>query len=246
MKQRLAGKTALVTGAAQGIGKAIALALAAEGARVIAADVNPETLAQLAVQQEIETLQLNVLEPEAIVQAAQHYPDINVLVNCAGVVKSGTLLDCEPADWEISLQLNVTSIYHMIRAFLPGMLARSDGNIINIASIVSSIKGAPNRFAYGASKAALIGLTKSVAIDYIRQGIRCNAICPGTVDSPSLHQRLAATGDFDQAMADFIARQPMGRIGMAEEIAALAVMLASDECAFMTGSALPIDGGWSI
>lgn len=239
---RLSGKTCLLTAAGKGIGRATAHAFAAQGARVIATDVDAAALAEL---EGVETRQLDVLDPDAIAAIAAAYRDVDVLFNCAGFVANGTILDCADEDWDFSFNLNVKSAYRMIRAFLPGMLEAGGGSIINVSSAASSIIAAPNRFVYGATKAAVIGLTKSVAADFITQGIRCNAICPGTVESPSLEERLKATGDYEAARKAFIARQPIGRIGKAEEIAALAVYLASDESAYTTGAAHVIDGGWS-
>lgn len=248
---RLSGKTALLTAAGQGIGRATALAFAAEGARVIATDVNDEALERLrAANGAIETHRLDVRDPEAVAEAARSLGPVQVLFNCAGFVHHGTILDCTPADWDFSLDLNVTSMYRMCRAFLPGMLEQArDGrtaSIINMSSGASSIKGAPNRFVYGTTKAAVIGLTKAIAADFIARGVRCNAICPGTVQTPSLDERIAAQGDVETARAAFIARQPMGRLGKPEEIAALAVYLASDESAFTTGAIHVIDGGWTL
>ena len=241
---RLEGKTCLVTAAGQGIGRASVLAMAAEGAKVIATDINEEALRELA-DQGIETAVLNVRDPEAVKAAAAKYSDVNVLFNCAGYVANGTILDCDEDDWSFSFDLNVTAMYRMIRNFLPNMLGNDGASIINMASVASSEIAVPNRFAYGASKAAVIGMTKSVAADFVTQGVRCNAICPGTVDSPSLHERLHATGDYEAALAAFIARQPLGRIATAEEIASLVVYLASDESNYTTGQSHVIDGGWS-
>ena len=241
---RLNGKTALVTAAAQGIGRASALAMAAEGARVIATDVNREALAVL-TGDGIETRHLDVRDPASIADAVAACPNPNILFNCAGVVANGALLDCSDADWDFSVSLNMTAMFRMCRAFLPGMVANGGGSIINMASVASSVIAAPNRFAYGATKAGVIGMTKSIAADYVTQGIRANAICPGTVESPSLHERLRATGDYEAAKAAFIARQPIGRVGRPEEIAALVVYLASDDAAYTTGVAHVIDGGWS-
>ena len=241
---RLEGKTCLVTAAGQGIGRASVLAMAAEGAKVIATDINEEALRELA-DQGIETAVLNVRDPEAVKAAAAEYSDVNVLFNCAGYVANGTILDCDEDDWSFSFDLNVTAMYRMIRNFLPNMLGSDGASIINMASVASSEIAVPNRFAYGASKAAVIGMTKSVAADFVTQGVRCNAICPGTVDSPSLHERLHATGDYEAALAAFIARQPLGRIATAEEIASLVVYLASDESNYTTGQSHVIDGGWS-
>jgi len=245
--RRLEGKTALVTAAAQGIGKATALRFAAEGARVIATDINADLLAKL---EGCETRVLDVTKDEAVAAIAAEIGPIDILFNCAGYVHAGTILECEPAAWAFSFDLNVTAMYRTIRAFLPGMLAKGGGSIVNMASAASSVKGVPNRFAYGASKAAVIGLSKSVAADFVGKGVRCNAICPGTIESPSLHERIstqaAATGQsLDQVQKAFVARQPVGRIGKAEEIAALAAYLASDEAAFTTGTIHMIDGGWS-
>ncbi len=243
---RLEGKVAVMTAAAQGIGRETAEAFAREGARVIATDINDAGLASLSKVSGIETRLLDVTDPKSIADQAQSVPAPDVLFNCAGFVHNGTILDCEEKDWDFSYDLNVKSMYRMVRAFLPGMQAAGGGSIINMSSIVSSQKGAPNRFAYGTTKAAVIGLTKSIAADFVGAGIRCNAICPGTVETPSLEGRINAFDDPVQARADFIARQPMGRLGRAEEIAALAVYLASDESAYTTGVAHNIDGGWSI
>ena len=238
---RLKGKTALITAAAQGIGRATAEAFIREGARVIATDVNVEPLADLTGA---EFQRLDATDPEAVKAIAARHADVDVLYNCAGYVHAGTILDCDEEAWAFSNALNVTAQYRMIRAFLPGMMARGGGSIINMSSICSSIKAVPNRFAYGATKAAVIGLTKSVAADFVTQGVRCNAICPGTVETPSLLQRLRDTGDFEKAYSEFTARQAMGRFGRVEELAALAVYLASDESAFTTGQIHVIDGGW--
>lgn len=238
---RLAGKTALVTAAAQGIGRATAEAFRREGATVIATDIRIEPLADA---DGLIVRRLDVTDREAIRAIAEEFPQADVLYNCAGFVHAGTILDCDEDDWAFSNALNVTAQYRMIRAFLPAMIRGGGGSIINMSSIASSIKGVPNRFAYGATKAAVIGLTKAVAADFVAQGVRCNAICPGTVETPSLLQRLRDTGDFDRAYAEFTARQAMGRFGRVEELAALAVYLASDESAFTTGTANVIDGGW--
>lgn len=243
---RLAGKTALITAAGQGIGRASAELFAAEGAKVIACDINAESLAELAEVDGITALALDVTDASAVARAIQDAGPLNVLFNCAGYVASGSILDCDENDWDFSFDLNVKAMYRLTKLVLPGMLENDGGSIINMSSVASSLKGVPNRFAYCASKAAVIGVTKSIAADFVIQGIRCNAICPGTVDSPSLHDRLRATGDYDQARKDFIARQPMGRIGKAEEIAALALYLASDESGFTTGQTHAIDGGWAI
>jgi len=247
MKARLKNKRTLITAAGQGIGLSTALAFANEGAEVVATDINPDTLNSLSNENpRIETRLLDVTKPEEIQQAAEETGPIDVLFNCAGFVHHGTILDCEENDWEFSFNLNVRSMYRMIRAFLPAMLEAGGGNIINMSSVASSVMGVPNRFVYGASKAAVIGLTKSVAKDYIKQGIRCNAICPGTVESPSLQERIKAQGgNLEEVRAAFIARQPIGRIGTPEEIAAIALYLASDESAYTTGVAFSIDGGMS-
>jgi 2-keto-3-deoxy-L-fuconate dehydrogenase len=240
--KRLEGKTALITAAAQGIGRATAELFLAEGARVIATDINLAGLQELTG---CEIHELNVLQSNDIQALSEKTGGIDILFNCAGYVHSGTILDCEEKDWNFSFDLNVSSMYRMIRTFLPGMIARGGGSIINMSSVASSIKGAPNRFAYGMTKAAVIGLTKAVAADFVTQGVRCNAICPGTVQTPSLEQRLHATGDYEAAYKNFVARQPMGRLGSAKEMAELALYLASDVSAFTTGTINIIDGGWS-
>lgn len=247
MSNRLQGKTAFVTAAGQGIGRAVAEAFQREGARVIATDLNTGLLATL---QGCETRRLDVTDRDAIAAAAAECGPVNVLFNGAGFVHAGTVLDCTEEDWDFAFQLNVRSQFRSIKAFLPGMLAAGGGSIINVASVAGSIKGAPNRFVYGATKAAIIGLTKAVAADFITKGVRCNAICPGTVESPSLRDRIAAQAQasgqtLEQVEAAFVSRQPMGRLGRVEEIAALAVYLASDESSFTTGTAQVIDGGWS-
>ncbi|MGE0724888.1 MAG: SDR family oxidoreductase [Alphaproteobacteria bacterium] len=242
MAGRLAGKIAFVTAAAQGIGRASALAFAEEGATVHATDVNEGKLAELK-HPNLKTFKLDVLDGNAVRKAAAAVGRVDVLMNCAGWVHHGTVVDTTEEDYDKSFALNVRSMFVVTKAFLPAMLAGGGGSIINIASVASSIRGVPFRFAYGASKAAIIGLTKSIAADYIRQGIRCNAICPGTTDTPSLGERISAFADPEQARKDFIARQPMGRLGRPEEIAALAVYLASDESTFTTGTAVVADGG---
>lgn len=257
MGQRLQGKTAFVTAAGQGIGRATALAFAREGANVIATDVAPALLQALVADAAAQpgpalvTEPLDVLDAAAIAAAAARHAQVDVLFNAAGFVHHGSVLDCTEDDWAFAMDLNVRSMYRTVRAFLPGMLARGGGSIINVASAASSLKGAPNRFVYGTSKAAVIGLTKSIAVDFITRGIRCNAICPGTVESPSLRGRIAALAERSgqapaQVEAAFVARQPMGRLGTAEEIASLAVYLASDESAFTTGTTQLIDGGWTL
>ncbi|MCY4323917.1 MAG: SDR family oxidoreductase [Gammaproteobacteria bacterium] len=239
---RVASKKILVTAAAQGIGRATAELFAREGATVIATDINGDLLAEL-VGCRIETL--DVTDQSAIEALVERIGAVDVLFNCAGFVHSGTILDCEESDWDFSFDLNVKSMYRMAKACLPLMLEAGGGNIINMSSVASSVRGIPNRFVYSASKAAVIGLTKSLAADFVTSNIRCNAICPGTVHSPSLQQRLAATGDYEAAYREFTARQPMGRIGEPEEIANLALYLASDDSAFSTGQIHIIDGGWS-
>ncbi|MGB0634411.1 MAG: SDR family oxidoreductase [Paracoccaceae bacterium] len=243
---RLKGKSALVTAAGQGIGRASAIALANEGAEVLATDINKIALNELddIKNSNISTFELDVLDDKAITNCINKArPDI--LFNCAGFVHNGTILEATDDEWDFAFNLNVRSMYKTITNVLPIMLEKGGGSIINMSSAVSSIIGAPNRFIYGATKAAVIGLTKSIAIDYITKGIRCNCICPGTVDSPSLHQRLEATGNYETAKKNFTARQPMGRLATPEEIAALVVYLASDESAFTTGQPHIIDGGWS-
>ena len=249
MAGRLKDKTAVITAAAQGIGRASALAFAAEGARVIATDINDAKLAELARESggKITGRRLDVTDAAAIAALAGELGAVDVLLNCAGFVHHGTILDCEEKDWDFSMSLNVRSMYLMIRAFLPAMRARGTGaSIINMSSSVSSVKAAPNRFVYGASKAAIVGLTKAVAMDFIRDRIRCNAICPGTIETPSLEDRIAALGNVDEARRAFVARQPMGRLGTAEEVAALALYLASDESTFTTGAIHVIDGGFTL
>jgi 2-keto-3-deoxy-L-fuconate dehydrogenase len=246
MAGRLEGKTAIVTAAAQGIGRATAIALAREGASVLATDINTALLGELEAEVRIATAKLDVLDRDAIARLAAEQNTLDVLVNVAGYVHHGSITACEEEDFDFSMNLNVRSMYRMIRAFLPPMLKAGGGSIVNLASVCSSIKGLPNRFVYGTTKAAVIGLTKSVAADFVGQGMRCNAIGPGTVQSPSLDQRIAAFPDPEQARKEFIARQPMGRLGMAEEVAALAVYLASDESAYVTGQVIAIDGGITI
>ena len=238
---RLLGKTALVTAAAQGIGRAIAARFAREGAKVLAIDIDEAGLQSL---DGCKALRLDLTDGPAVAALAGEVGPVDVLVNVAGMVHHGTILECDEAAWQASWDLNVSSMYRIIRALLPAMLQAGGGSIVNIASVASSVKGVPNRFAYGTTKAAVIGLTKSVAADFVGHGVRCNAICPGTVQSPSLEARLTATGDYAAARAAFIARQPMGRFGKPEEIAELALYLASDAAAFVTGGVHIIDGGW--
>ena len=247
---RLKGKTAFITAAGQGIGRATAVAFAREGARVIATDINADLLKALAGEIDCTTQVLDVTDAAAITAAAKGAGAIDVLFNGAGFVHAGTVLDCTEEEWTFGFELNVRSQYRLIKAFLPAMLYAGGGSIINMASGAGSIKGAPNRFVYGATKAAVIGLTKSVAADFVAKGIRCNAICPGTIESPSLRERIAAGAQASgqtlaQVEAGYVARQPMGRLGRSQEIAALAVYLASDDSAFVTGTTQIIDGGWS-
>jgi 2-keto-3-deoxy-L-fuconate dehydrogenase len=249
MTGSLSGKTAFVTAAAQGIGRATALAFAAAGAQVIATDLNAAKLADLAAPG-LRTEALNVLDPAAIGQAAQDAGAVDILFNCAGFVHQGTLLEATEHEWSFAFDLNCRSMFRTMQAFLPGMLDRKAGVILNMASVSSSLKGVPSRFIYSATKAAVIGMTKSVAADYVTKGVRCNCLCPGTVHTPSLDERIAANaaaaGSVEAAQAAFVARQPMGRLGTAEEIAALAVYLASDTAQFITGQAVVIDGGLTL
>jgi 2-keto-3-deoxy-L-fuconate dehydrogenase len=247
MSGRLANKIALVTAAAQGIGRATAEAFAREGAQVFAADINEAALANVTG---VKRLRLDVTKPDMITECAARIGGLDILFNGAGFVHAGSILECTEEDWDFGMTLNVRSMFRLIKAFLPGMVARGGASIINVSSVAGSVKGVPNRFVYAVTKAAVVGLTKAVAADFLKQNIRCNAICPGTVDSPSLAQRIAtqaqAEGRTETAVRDaFIARQPMGRLGRPEEIAALAVYLASDESAFTTGQIHVIDGGWT-
>jgi len=251
MSGRLAGKIALITAAGQGIGHAAAMAMASEGATVYATDVNPKLLEKYSGVANVEGRALDVLDDAAIAKLANELPPLDILFNCAGYVHHGTILDCAPKDWEFSFNLNVRAMYVTIRCTLPKMLARfaasgRGSSIVNMSSIASSVKGLPNRFVYGASKAAVIGLTKAIAADFVTQGIRCNAIGPGTVDTPSLSDRINAFPDPAEARKMFVARQPMGRLAKADEISPLVVFLASDESAFMTGNMYSCDGGMTI
>ncbi len=246
MSARLEGKTAFVTAGAQGIGLATAQAFAREGATVIATDINEQKLAELSGQEGIQTRRLDVLDDAAVAKMATEVGAPDILFNCAGFVHHGTILDCTDDDWAFSFNLNVRSAYVVTRAFLPAMVSGGGGSIINVASVAGSVKGIPNRFVYGATKAAVIGMTKSLAIDFVKNNIRANAICPGTVDTPSLGDRIKALGDEAKARAEFVARQPMGRLATAQEIAGMAVYLASDEAQFVTGQTMIIDGGITI
>lgn len=250
MTARLQGKTALLTAAGQGIGRATAEAFVREGATVIATDINQAQLDALKEATGCSVRLLDVTDGAAITALVNEIGQVDILFNCAGFVDGGTILECDDAAWDRSFEINARSMYRLMRAVLPGMLAKGAGSIVNMSSVASSVKGAPNRFIYGTSKAAVVGMTKSVAADFVTRGIRCNAICPGTIESPSLKDRIAAqaqaTGvSIDEVQAAFVARQPMGRVGKADEIAALAVYLASDESAFTTGMTHVIDGGWS-
>ena len=245
MAGRLQGKTAVITAAGQGMGHATVLAFSREGANIVATDIDAGKLAALEGIAGVETKVLDVLDPEAIKRFAAGMEAPDILFNCAGYVHNGSILDCDEDAFDFSVSLNVRSMYRMIRAFLPAMVERGGASIVNMASVASTVIAAPNRFVYGTTKAAVVGLTKSVAVDFVTKGIRANAICPGTIESPSLQDRMRATGDYDAARATFISRQPMGRLGKAEEVAELVVYLASDESAFMTGNAIVIDGGWT-
>jgi 2-keto-3-deoxy-L-fuconate dehydrogenase len=247
MAGRLSGKSALITGAGQGIGRAAALRFAAEGAQVWATDINTDAIDALAAEHHaISPRTLDVRSETAASTLAEEIGTLDILFNCAGYVHQGNILACTPEDWERSFDINVSSMYRTCRAFLPSMLASGKGSIINMSSVVSSVKGAPSRFVYGTTKAAVIGLTKAIAVDFVGKGIRCNAICPGTTDTPSLTERMVALGDVVKAREAFLARQPMGRLGTPGEIADLAVYLASDEAEFTTGQTHIIDGGWSV
>jgi 2-keto-3-deoxy-L-fuconate dehydrogenase len=247
MSGRLSNKIALVTAAAQGIGRATAEAFVREGAQVFAADINEATLTQVTG---VKPLRLDVTKPDMIAECAAAIGGLDILFNCAGFVHPGSILECTEEDWDFGMTLNIRSMFRLIKAFLPGMITRGGASIVNVSSVAGSVKGVPNRFVYSVTKAAVVGLTKSVAADFLKQKIRCNAICPGTVDSPSLAQRIASQAQAEGKTAPeiretFVARQPMGRLGRPEEIAALAVYLASDESAFTTGQIHVIDGGWT-
>jgi len=250
MGKRLEGKTAFCTASGAGIGRATAIAFAREGARVIATDIDPKKLEGLEKEGVAECLQLDVRDTAAVEAMAKQFSPVDILFNAAGFVHHNTVLDCTDEEWDFAFDLNVRSMHRTIKAFLPGMLEKGGGSIINVASGAGSIRGVPNRYVYGATKAAVIGLTKSVAVDFIRKGIRCNAICPGTIQSPSLEERIAAlgkqVGGVEKARQMFIDRQPMGRLGTPEEVAALAVYLASDESAFTTGTTMLVDGGIAL
>ncbi|XP_053107282.1 dehydrogenase/reductase SDR family member 6 [Hemicordylus capensis] len=243
---RLEGKVVLLSAAAQGIGRAVAIAFAKEGAKVIATDINESKLRELEACPGIQVRVLDVTSKEQIENLAKELKRIDVLCNIAGTVHHGTILDCEEKDWDVTMNVNVRSMYLMIKTFLPKMLEQKSGNIINMASVVSSIKGTTNRCAYAASKGAVIGLTKSIAADFVDKGIRCNCVCPGTIDTPSLRERMQASSNPDQALKDFIARQRLGRLGTPEEVAHLFVFLASDESSFVTGNECIVDGGWRL
>lgn len=247
MGGRLEGKTAFVTGAGQGIGRAVSLVFAHEGAAVFAASRTGSKMADLpGLAPTIRPVELDVTDGDAVARAVEACGPLDILFNCAGWVHDGTILDCEPADWHASFEQNVSSIYNTIRAALPGMIARGSGSIVNVASVASSLTGVPRRAAYGASKAAVIGLTKAVARDFIRSGVRCNALCPGTTDTPSLQVRISATGKPEETRRAFTERQPIGRLGTVDEIAAAAVYLAGDESAFTTGTVMVVDGGQTL
>jgi 2-keto-3-deoxy-L-fuconate dehydrogenase len=247
MAGRLEGKTVVITSAGQGIGRATAVAMEAEGATVWATDINEKLLVELAkAHPAIKTLVLDVLKQDQIDAAAKTIGTPDILFNCSGFVHAGSIMEVNDKDWDFAFDLNVRAHYRMMRAFTPGWLERGRGVVVNMSSLASSIKGVPNRFLYGATKAAVIGMTKAMAADYVTKGIRVNAVCPGTVETPSLYDRMRAQGDFEKAKAAFIARQPMGRLAQPEEIASLVIYLASDESAFVTGQTFLIDGGWSV
>ena len=244
---RLLGKKVLITAAAQGMGRAAALAMAAEGAKVFATDINVSELKTLSEENnEIETFELDVMDPIAIANSPEKTRPLTTLFNCAGFVHNGTIMDMSDDDWDFSFTLNVRSQFRFIRAYLPGMLENKDGSIINMASVASSIKGAPNRCLYGSTKAAILGLTRAVAADYVSKGIRCNALCPGTIMTPSLEERMRATGDYENAKIEFLARQPIGRFATSEEVTGILIHLASDDSQFTTGTFQIVDGGWSL
>ena len=244
---RLLGKSILITAAGQGMGRAAALAMAAEGAKVFATDININTLNTLSEENdEIETFQLDVMDPIAIAKAPERTGVLTTLFNCAGFVHNGTIMDMSDDDWDYSFTLNVRSQFRLIRSYLRGKKKKKDGSIINMASVASSIKGAPNRCLYGSTKASILGLTKAVAADYVSQGIRCNALCPGTIMTPSLEERMRATGDYEKAKIEFLARQPIGRFATSEEVTGILIHLASDESKFTTGTFQVVDGGWSL
>jgi len=243
---RLKGKIAFITAAGQGMGRAAAVAFAAEGARVWATDINAQALDSVASTPNVTTRVLDVTDGDAVARVAAEVGGVDVLFNCAGYVHHGTIVDCTEQAWDKSFDVNIKAMYRVTRAFLPGMLGKGKGSIINMASVVSSVRGVPNRLAYGTTKAAVIGFTKAIAADYVKQGIRCNAVCPGTIDTPSLQERMNALADPVQARKDFVARQPMGRLGTTGDIAPLLVYLASDESSFATGVAFTVDGGMTI
>jgi 2-keto-3-deoxy-L-fuconate dehydrogenase len=246
MAGRLAGKTAFITAAGQGMGRAAAVAFARDGAKVWATDMNAKTVGELEGKDGIRTRALDVTDEAAIQKLSQEVGPVDILFNCAGIVHHGAILDATTRDWDQAFAVNVKSMFLVSKALIPGMLKKGGGSIINMASVASSLKGLPNRFVYGASKAAVIGLTKSIAADFVAKGIRCNAICPGTVDTPSLQGRINAFADPVQARKDFVARQPMGRLGTVDDIAGILIFLASDESLFATGNAYSIDGGMTI
>lgn len=246
MGDRLKGKRAFITAAGQGMGRAAAIAFSAEGASVWATDLNADALRSLAGTPRVTTRVLDVTDGAAVERVAREAGEIDVLFNCAGIVHHGSILECSEQDWDRSFDVNIKSMYRVTRAFLPGMLERGKGSIINMASVASSVRGLPNRLAYGTTKAAVIGFTKAIAADYVKRGVRCNAVCPGTVDTPSLQGRINAFADPVQARKDFVARQPMGRLATVDDITPLLVYLASDESAFATGVAFPVDGGMTI